>query len=89
MVIDMPGAWNWRNQRPVYTTGNLTLFDIAVTTSPAEGTNQYGDNVYNITQYASIADMPCDKQQVIYLAGIPPSQREERGAGTDRLAPSC
>lgn len=94
-VVNVTGnygnIWLQRNEQTNYTTGNLTVYNIAVgAPAPLEnGTNIWGDNVYNITQYdGTYSGLSSEYQQVVYEAGIPPSERSYRMVSANPAPPS-
>ena len=73
-------GWWQPNETTNQTTGNLTAFNIAVAPPlPLEvGRNIHGDHVFNISRYHSLNKLTPFYQNVLYEAGIPPSQRASR-----------
>ncbi|RAO74160.1 uncharacterized protein BHQ10_010172 [Talaromyces amestolkiae] len=70
--------WLFRNEYVPMTTGNLTIHDLYVQGNPELGTNSYGDNIYNVTQFSNVADLPQQFKDICANAGIPPGQRAGR-----------
>ncbi|KAF5559058.1 xylanase A [Fusarium mexicanum] len=75
------GYWWQPNERDNYTTGNITVSNVAVA-SPGpiqlDDGDQFGNHVYNITNYSSLEDLQAPYNDILQQAGIPPSQRSAR-----------
>ncbi|KAG5767739.1 hypothetical protein H9Q72_004503 [Fusarium xylarioides] len=75
------GVWWQPNERDTYTTGNITVSEVAVADpGPLQLTDgdEYGDRVYNITNYSSVEELQAPYADILQQAGIPPSQRSTR-----------
>ncbi|KAK3048005.1 hypothetical protein LTR09_010680 [Extremus antarcticus] len=86
---DNDGWWQ-PNETTNQTTGNLTTFNIAVAPPlPLEnGRNSHGDFVFNVTRYTSLDTLSTFYKQILYDAGIPPSQRASRKISFNPAPPS-
>lgn len=64
-------GWWQANHSPGQTTGNLTAHTMAVAQSLEleNGRNEYGDNVYNVTHYASLKDLSSFYQKILSECG--------------------
>ncbi|PIB00762.1 hypothetical protein CB0940_01219 [Cercospora beticola] len=74
------GFWLNRNERPGYTTGNLTFTNLAVQADPQNGSNQWGDTVSNVIQVDDQNSLPDEFKGYCINAGIPQAQRGSRPA---------
>ncbi|KAK7398745.1 hypothetical protein QQX98_011889 [Neonectria punicea] len=74
--------WFWRNEKPKQTTGNLTLYNFAVNQPVINGTNSWGDTVFNVKQWASYADLSMEQRSWVLESGIPRDQRSRRPTST-------
>ncbi|KAF5722399.1 xylanase A [Fusarium mundagurra] len=75
------GYWLDRNEGNLATTGNLTVYNNWVQGDSNDGTNQYGDDVYDNTAWnGDFSTLDKKYQDYCYYAGIPPSERSSRPA---------